>query len=208
MYHLLSIIATLSLVSAIPLPQYDIALSSDIDTSDPWGTTAIDTGMFQILFPSSPSSNNKATITQTLFSLKPCSPELTKFLSSTANANTYLPNSPIILAEDPGWSRNVHDPSWNGKDRESHNGGSSGINDHIKDTGFSQEALDYWRARGLPRIQPKVNPAPPQQEDPLAPLPINNDPGPAAATAAAAAAVIKGLFDGVPPGMNPVPAGN
>lgn len=51
MYQLFSIIATLSVVSAIPFPRYDFPTSSDFVTSEPLGTTSIDTGMFQILPP-------------------------------------------------------------------------------------------------------------------------------------------------------------
>lgn len=76
------------------------------------------------------------------------------------------------------------------------------MGDPTENTGFSQEALDYWRARGFPRIQPKDEPATPEQEEPPAPLPIND-----AGSVGAATAVIKGILDGAPPGLNPLPAG-
>lgn len=58
MHHLLSILATLSLAAATPLPQYDSLTTPDIVTGDPWGTTSLDTSKFQFPFP--PFSHNNS----------------------------------------------------------------------------------------------------------------------------------------------------
>lgn len=95
MHHLLSIIATLSLASAIPHPQLR-ALGDDI--------------------------HRHGYVPNPLPSPLPLPPDLTSFLSSTANTNTYLPNSPIILSEnsEQGISRGTGwDGSWTGEGRES-----------------------------------------------------------------------------------------